>query len=139
MENKDSQKRVSAVIINNGNILLIKRIKPDKEYYTFPGGSIEEGEDEKHAMCREINEELSIKAEVKQLLFEIENQGRKELYFLIGECTGVPKIGGPEKERLVEENQYYIEWIPLSKIGDTANVYPQEAVKRLLESSWGKE
>lgn len=128
------KKRVSAVIVNDDNILLIKRVKPDKEYYTFPGGSVEEGENEKHAMWREIKEELSVNAVVKQLLFEIENQGRKELYFLIGERVGVPKVGGPEKERMTEDNQYHIEWVPLIKIGKMNNLYPREAVKKLLEA-----
>lgn len=134
MGDKSMKKRVSAVIVNDGNILLIRRIKPDKEYYTFPGGSVEEGENERHAMRREIKEELSVNAVVKQILFEIENQGRKELYFLIGECMGVPRVGGPEKERMNEKNQYHIEWIELSKIEKMDNVYPQEAVKKVLES-----
>ncbi len=133
MGNKIIEKRVSAVIINDGNILLIKRVKPDKMYYTFPGGGVEEGENEKHAMWREIKEELSINARVKQMLFEVENQGRKELYFLIGECVGIPKLGGPEKERMTEENQYYIEWVPLLKIRRMDNVFPQEAVKNILK------
>ena len=105
MRDKNMKKRVSAVIINNDNILLIRRVKLDREYYIFPGGSVGEGENEHHAMWREIKEELSINAIVKKLLFEIENQGKKELYFLIGECVGVPKVGGPEKERMTKENQ----------------------------------
>ena len=126
------KKRVSAVIVNDGNILLIRRVKPDKEYYTFSGGSVEEGENERHAMWREIEEELSVDAIVKQLLFEIENQGRKELYFLIGECVGVPKVGSPEKERMSGDNQYHIEWVPLAKIEKMSNLYPHEGLRRLL-------
>lgn len=137
--NENMKKRVSAVIINDGNILLIRRVNPDNEYYTFPGGSVEEGENERHAMWREIKEELSVNAVVGQVMFEIENQGRKEVYFLIEECVGVPKIGGPEKERMTEENQYRIEWIELSKIREMGNLYPQEAVSRLLESLQGSE
>lgn len=134
MVNENIKKRVSAVIVNDGNILLIRRVKLDKEYYTFPGGSVEEGENERHAMWREIKEELSVNAVVKQLLFEIENQGRKELYFLIGECVGVPKVGEPEKKRMTEDNQYHIEWLPLAKIGEISNLYPHEAIKKLSEA-----
>lgn len=139
MEDKMMKKRVSAVIVNDGNILLIRRVKPDKEYYTFPGGSIEEGENDRHAMWREIKEELSVDVIVKQLLFAIENQDKIELYFLIGECVGVPKLGGPEKERMTDENQYHIEWVKLSELGKMNNVYPQEAVKKLLKSLRGNQ
>ncbi len=127
------KKRVSAIIISDGKILLIRRVKPDREYYTFPGGGVEEGENEKHAMWREIKEELSVDAKVERLLFEIENQGRKEFYYSIGEFIGVPKLGSPEKERMNERNQYHIEWVELSRIGEMSNLYPRGAVEKLLE------
>lgn len=125
--------RVSAVIINDSKILLIRRIKPGREYYVFPGGGVEEGEDEQYAMLREIKEELSINAKIERLLFEVENQSRKELYFLIREVINTPKLGGPEKERINEQNQYIIEWVELDKIPTMDNLYPQEAVAKLME------
>jgi len=128
------KKRVSAVIINDGNILLIRRTKPDKEYYTFPGGSVEEGENESYAMRREIKEELSVDAVIEELLFEIENQDKKEPYFLIGKLVGIPEIGGPEKERMTKENQYHIEWIKLTEAIKMDNIYPKEAVVKILKS-----
>ncbi|MEK7536929.1 MAG: NUDIX domain-containing protein [Patescibacteria group bacterium] len=130
-------KRVSAVVIDDDKILLIKRVKPDKVYYTFPGGGIEEKENEKHAMWRELKEELSVDAKVGKLLFEIENQGRKESYFLIDEWLGVPELGGPEKERMNKENQYHLEWVELPDIQNLNNLYPQEAVEK-LEKIYGK-
>lgn len=37
-------KRVSAIIIKNNQILLIHRIKNDIEYFVLPGGAVEVGE-----------------------------------------------------------------------------------------------
>lgn len=130
-------KRVSAVIISGNKILLIRRVKPGREYYTFPGGGVEDNENEKHAMWREIKEELSVDAKVGKLFFEIENQGRKEFYFLIDEWLGTPKLGGPEKERMNEENRYHLEWVELSSLKSMNNLYPQEAVAK-LEKLYGK-
>lgn len=124
-------KRVSAIVIDGDKILLIKRIKPNEVYYTFPGGGVEKNENEKHAMWRELKEELSVDTKVGKLLFEIENQGRKELYFQIDEWLGIPKLGGPEKERMNKENQYHLEWVDLSSIKNMNNLYPQEAVTKL--------
>ncbi len=36
--------RASAVIIKDGRVLFIKRIKPNKVYYVFPGGGVEADE-----------------------------------------------------------------------------------------------
>lgn len=133
MNEEQNRKRVSAVVITDGKILLIRRVKPDKEYYTFPGGGVEENENEKHAMWREIKEELSVDAKVGKLLFEIENQGRKELYFLVDGWVGTLKLGGPEKDRMNEENQYHLEWVELSSIGNLDNLYPREAITELKQ------
>jgi len=126
-------KRASVVVLDGSKILLIKRIKPDKVYYTFPGGGVEEGEKEKHAMWRELKEELSVNTKIGKLLFEIKNQGRKESYFLIDEWLGIPQLGGPEKERMSEENQYHLEWVELSSIQNMDNLFPKEALIKLKE------
>ena len=125
--------RVSAVIIEGDKIMLIRRVKPGVEYYVFPGGSVEEGESKESAMLREIREELSVRATIERPLFEIENKDKKEAYFLIRAVLGVPKLGGPEKERANEQNRYLLEWVELSKIKEMNNLYPQEAVKKLSE------
>ncbi|MFA5987343.1 MAG: NUDIX domain-containing protein [Candidatus Paceibacterota bacterium] len=133
MENNEIKKRVSAVVIGEDRILLIKRVKPGIEYYTFPGGSVEEGESDEVAMSRETLEELGIGGKIQQKIFEVNNNGKKEIYFLVGKYVGVPELGGPEKERMSEQNQYHLEWVNLAKIGSMGNVYPYEAVKKLLE------
>jgi len=120
--------RAVGIIIRNKKILLIHRIKDGKEYYVFPGGAIEEGESSKEAVIREIKEELSIdRVIIDRFLFQIENQGNKEFYYLIKDFSGQPKLGGEEKERVNQDNQYYPIWLDLDKIQSLDNLYPKEA------------
>jgi len=44
------------------------------------------------------------------LLFTIDNMNRKEYWFLIKSFTGTPELGGEEKERMIDENQYMSIW-----------------------------
>ena len=103
-------KRVCAVIIKDNKILLMRRIKEGQEYFVFPGGGIEGNESAEDAIIREIKEELSLDAKIDKLAFRMENRGQEELYFLIKEFSGIPKLGGPEKDRMNKNNQYYPEY-----------------------------
>jgi 8-oxo-dGTP diphosphatase len=139
--------RVVGIIIKDEKILLMRRVKNDREYYVFPGGGVEEGESLEEALRREMHEELGIRIRNPRLLFELDNQlsdqygGHmtgypNEHYFLIGSFSGEPQLGGPEKERMDDTNQYFLEWTEVrdaADVGKIANLYPREAVKRLSE------
>jgi len=125
--------RAVGIIVKNNKILLIHRIKDGKEYYVFPGGAIEENESPKEAAIREIREELSINnIVIDKFLFQITNRGNKEYYYLIKSFSGQPKLGGEEKQRMDQSNQYYPTWIELDKIKDLDNLYPEEAKLRAI-------
>lgn len=126
-------KRVAAVIIKDNKILLMRRIKEGQEYYVFPGGGIEENESAEDAIIREIKEELPLDVKIDKLLFRIENRGQQELYFLIKEFSGTLKLGGPEKEKMNKNNQYYPEWIDLDTASNLSNLYPEEAKRKIKE------
>lgn len=54
--------RVQALIFDkDGNILFVKHVKNDKEYYVLPGGGVEYREPLVSALLRELEEELGIK------------------------------------------------------------------------------
>lgn len=126
-------KRVVGVIQKDNKILLIRRIKNEEEYYVFPGGAVENNESEEKALKREIEEETSlIIGEESKRLFEMENQGRWEIYYLIKEFTGVPRIQGPEKKRMGIDNQYILEWKNITEIKGMKNLYPREIVEKLF-------
>lgn len=134
-------KRVVAVIIKDNKILLMRRIKKGQEYFVFPGGGIKDNESEENAIIREVKEELSLDAKIDKLLFQIENRGQEELYFLIKEFFGTLKLGGPEKERMNKDNQYYPEWIDLDTASNLSNLYPEgakEKIKELFKQTYEK-
>lgn len=129
--------RVAGVIIKDGKILLMRRIKNGEEYYVFPGGGVEEGESPDEALEREIKEELSLDIKNYEKVFEIENGGIKEAYYLVIGFSGTPQLGGPEKERMNENNQYCPKWLNLIQAAELKNLFPREAVaqvKRLPET-----
>lgn len=123
-------KRAVGVIVNNKKLLLIHRFKNDREYFVFPGGSIEPGETIENALIREMKEETGLDVEIDKPLFQIYNWRRKEYYFLIKKFSGVPALGCPEKERMNSKNQYYLIWVSLFEIANLSNLYPEEARKK---------
>jgi 8-oxo-dGTP diphosphatase len=54
------RQRVSGIIIKEGKILLIRRVKEGREYFVFPGGGVEDNESVEEALVRELKEEASI-------------------------------------------------------------------------------
>ena len=111
----------------------MRRIKNGREYFVFPGGGVEKNESLKNALVREIKEEFNIDIKIEKLLFQIKNQGREEFYSLVKEFTGVPKIGGEEKERMNENNQYFPVWLDFRKALKLPNLYPGQAKTKVEE------
>ena len=62
---------------------VIKR-KDYQEYYTFPGGGLEEGETPEEGTIREIKEEFGINVKVIKKLYEMQSEkfNQKEIFFL---------------------------------------------------------
>ena len=66
--------RVAGIVpINNGFVFMhrknVKRNRDYQEYYTFPGGGLEEGETLEEGVIREIKEEFGINVKVIKKLF----------------------------------------------------------------------
>ncbi|HME37313.1 MAG TPA: (deoxy)nucleoside triphosphate pyrophosphohydrolase [Candidatus Sulfotelmatobacter sp.] len=80
---------VAALIVKDGKLLVCQRTRhqtmPLK--WEFPGGKIEEGEQPRDALRRELEEELGILAtvgdEVKRIQHEYPNGGMVELRFFV--------------------------------------------------------
>lgn len=129
------RQRAAALIIRDHQILLIRRIRDGQEYYIFPGGGIEAGETPEQAVRREIQEELTMSVSSCTPAFDIDNDGHREWYFLVDSIAGEPVLGGEEKERMNESNQYHPVWVPLSTALTLDNLYPIEARNQLTLNS----
>ena len=68
---------VAAVIEYEGKLLAFQRGVSKYDYvskkFEFPGGKVEEGEDHRAALARELYEELSIEADVQNFITTIEH------------------------------------------------------------------
>lgn len=62
--------RTAALVVREGSILLVTHEKAGKRYYLLPGGGVEEGEEEKEALKRELIEETGLNVHPGRLLFE---------------------------------------------------------------------
>lgn len=95
------RERVRAVILDKGKLLTIKRIKRDGTYWVFPGGGVEEDENRKGALIREVREETGFQIEVKRLLKKRRVNNRQEdqikyFYLCINMGGDTSKKNGPE-------------------------------------------
>lgn len=125
--------RAVGIIRDKNTIYLLRRVKKGKEYYCFPGGGVEKGETPKQAVQREINEEFGINPKKCVFLFEFENKGIVEHYFLMSKFEETPRLGGPEKERMNDNNQYYIEKFSINALVHLDNLYPSEVVSKIVD------
>jgi len=68
----------AAIIVENKKILCVQRNKGKYDYisykYEFPGGKLEEGENEEDALKREIAEELNLEIDVAEIFLVVTHE-----------------------------------------------------------------
>ncbi|PIR66340.1 MAG: hypothetical protein COU51_04470 [Parcubacteria group bacterium CG10_big_fil_rev_8_21_14_0_10_36_14] len=130
------KKRVRGIIIHDGKLILIKRVKLDEVYYVIPGGGVEIGENNLQALKRECREELGIDVDIKSLICKRIFKDQKEFFYFCLINSG--KIGtgnGPEFNCNAEyEGEHIIELVDFPKLNNK-NLKPKE-IKDELISLW---
>ena len=131
------RRRVTGVIIKDGKILLIHRIKNGKEYYVYPGGGIEETEDRLAALDREMKEELNFDVLEAEFLFELDDtydvREQHDYTYLIKDFSGELQLGGPEKEAMNENNQYYPKWVDFDFFKNITDLWPEKIREKIID------
>ena len=86
---------VAALILKNGEVLVCQRTRHQSMplKWEFPGGKIEDGEQPRDALRRELEEELGIDAqigeEVARIRHDYKNGGSVELrFYVVNKYTG---------------------------------------------------
>ena len=103
----------AALILRNGKVLICQRTKhqPMPLKWEFPGGKIEEGEQPRDAMRRELEEELGILAhvgaEVARVRHSYKNGGTVELRFF-----AVSGFDGEIENRIFRD----VRWVEREKL-----------------------
>lgn len=96
---------VAAAIFDKGELLAARRISPAEHAgkYELPGGKVEEGEDPRAALAREIAEELGVEIEIDEDPFnttKVAKGLRKPDTFLFFRCT----LKGPRPLRSTDHD-----------------------------------
>jgi 8-oxo-dGTP diphosphatase len=98
---------VAALILKNGEVLVCQRTRHQSMplKWEFPGGKIEDGEQPRDALRRELDEELGIDAqigeEVARIRHEYKNGGAVELRFYV-----VSEYAGEMENRIFRDMQW---------------------------------
>ncbi len=127
--------RVAGIIIKNNSILLVYRKKEGKEYYVFPGGGVEDNENNKQSLIRELSEETSVEISIDKLLYKHNYESSKQYYYLCSYVSGNPKLRKDSVEKARNEkgmDLYKPLWINIKKLPKLL-VYPLEIRDWLIE------
>ena len=127
------EKRVScrAIIIEEGQIVLMYREKNDRIYYTFPGGGIEENETLKECVLREVKEEFGIDVIVQKEVYTYEDETTLQHFFMCKWESG--ELGSGKGEEFQGNNKGI--YIPVLANIDDLNklpVMPPEITSQLI-------
>lgn len=132
---KKMRNRAGGLLIENGNVLLMHRIKningERKEYYVVPGGGMEEGETLEEATKRELKEEIGIDVNLisAEPLLTLEEESGTQYFNLVKRISGIVGTGtGPEftDPSYSDRGVYSAEMIPIKDIiNGKVNMVPE--------------
>jgi 8-oxo-dGTP pyrophosphatase MutT (NUDIX family) len=118
-----NRKRAFAAIINDGKIAMIHVKDGHREYWTLPGGGVEEGESFEETAIREAKEEVNLDIRIVRYLFEREYSAGTEYCYLSEAVDKLAlKVGQdpelePDKQRFVET-----QWVEVDKVRNDKQV-----------------
>lgn len=110
--------RSAALVVKDGRILLVKMRAFGREFYTLPGGGIEQGETPEAAAVRELKEECGVNGKAVRPLNTVRHRnGDIEHVFLVELENGHEAIIGsdPESE---EQNLIGVYWKGLNELSE---------------------
>lgn len=111
------RQRVAAIIIQKESILVIHRKKNGDEYFTLPGGGVDEGETLEQAAEREVLEETTVIGKAVRAVYTHQFENNFETYLLCECVSGEPSKGtGEEYINMTEANWYEPIWLPMKDL-----------------------
>lgn len=108
-----------------------------KEYWSFPGGGVEEKESAEDAVLREVKEETTLEVKIEKLLYRtVCDHNSEQFFYLCSYISGEPKINNNEALRMKENknNLYNPEWRDIKDLSRLL-LYPLEIRDRLIKDA----
>jgi 8-oxo-dGTP diphosphatase len=129
------------VIVDDGRVALVRRVRAGRTYYLFPGGGVHAGETPQEAAAREAWEELGVRVRVGELLDEEVYRGERFLYFeaeIVGGEFGTGRGDEILTSGATDAGTYEPVWLPLSDLASVQlglDVRPRRLAERLSSSA----
>lgn len=130
-EKPSTKDRAVAVMLHDGQLLVVKRIRDGRRYAVLPGGGVEMGEDPADAALRELVEETGLAGRQVEALWRMQHQDRVAHYFLVEADRGPLILGGPEVSTQSDQNRYQPSWVDVGFL-DEIGLEPSE-LRELLK------
>ncbi len=130
--------RSTGIVVKDNKLLLMKQVFKGEAFFTLPGGGWEDGESLEDACRREVKEEFNIDVVVGRCIYLLDSKTRINFVFECEYVSGELELGGPEKERMNEDDQYDVMWIDLEEIKDF-NILPTKSKEALLRYIGNRE
>lgn len=124
-----------AIVVRDGKLLVMKRNKFGKQYYTLIGGGVDAGESLEQSLVRELFEETGMVAQAARMVF-IEQAGDPygdQYVFLCDGVSGEPVLNPASEEYKISslgQNTYEPMWLALSDL--PATPFLSEALKQRI-------
>lgn len=140
--------RSVAIVVRDGKILMERVFYFGREFYTVPGGGIEEGETPEQAALRELKEECGLEGRIiRPLAIQHKYDGSAEYSFEVEVSEDQEAITGYDPEEASSENPPLKEvlWMSLDEISEKDRAflwfYGLLTVNPFFEvlKSWGGE
>src|SRR3989339_56311 len=131
LKNRPRGFRSSGVVIKDNKLLLMKQVLRGEVFYSVPGGHWEEGETLEQTCQREVKEEFGIDVVTDRLIYYVDTESRLNFVFACNYISGEINLGGPERERMNEDDQYHPMWLDFKDIKN-ANIESAETKEAIL-------
>lgn len=119
--------RAVAIVLKDDALLVIHRLSEGQEYYTLPGGGVEQDETIEQAVVREVSEEASLNIELGRRVYEHHyDDGTSQFFYLCHYASGIPQLAFNAPERQEKHGELHQPmWLTLDQLPSTL-LYPLE-------------
>jgi len=127
---------VRAIIIKDGQLLLMKRNKFGQQFYSLVGGGVDEGEMPEQALHREVAEESSLTiAKPRLVVVQQDPQFGEQLIYLAEYVSGTPQLAATSAEAADTadgQNTYEPIWLAIDRL-PSIKLLPNELQQLLVQ------